>query len=242
VAGGDDIAPLYAGPLGDFIRARNSLAQRLAAEGNRDAAAAVKQLKKPTVTAWAVNQLAHHHSDRISELVDATERVRHAADANELRAATKDRNRVISSLVDLGSDLLEAAGHGAGPAQAEKITQTLLAGSSADEYREELVEGRVTKELQPAGFEDAWTLPAGSIDEQASEEEAELDEARRAAEELADAAAQEERTAAQLEREAEDAELAAEAARRAASRARAKAGAARQRADDALASLTESRR
>lgn len=236
----DEIDSLYAGPLGEFTGARNALAQRLAGEGDRAGAAAVKQLRKPTVTAWAVNQLAHHHGDRIDELLRATDRVRDASNAAELRAATKDRTKLISSLVELASGILEDAGNAAGAAQAEKITQTLLTAST-DEHRDDFVGGRLTKDIQQAGFDDAWGLAEGFIQADAAETETAADEARRRAEELGNAAAAEERRAAQLEQEAENAERLAVGARKAADRARAKAIEARRRADDAVNDLTASR-
>jgi hypothetical protein len=241
VAIDDEIDALFSGPQAHFTETRNALAQRLTAAGDRDAAARVKQLRKPTVTAWAVNQLAHHHRDRLEELLDATDRVRDASNASALRAATKERTKVISSLLDIASQILEDSGNTAGAAQLDRITQTLLAGTSTDEHRDELVHGRLTKDLQPGGFEDAWGL-AGTVmaEEEVGDAEAHADEARRAAEELGEAAAAEERRAAQLEQEAESAERLAEGARRAADRARAKAIEARRRADEALSGLTAS--
>lgn len=236
-----EIDALFSGPLGNFTEARNALAQRLTAEGDREAAAHVKQLRKPTVTAWAVNQLAHHHRDRLEELLEATDRVRDASDASALRAATKERTKVISSLLDVASQILEDAGNAAGAAQLDRITQTLLAGTSADEHRDELMHGRLTKDLQPGGFGDAWGLAETFMaEEDVGEAETHADKARRAAEELGEAAAAEERRAAQLEQEAESAQRLAEGARRAADRARAKAVEARRKADEALTGLTAS--
>jgi hypothetical protein len=239
VAVEDEIDPLFSGPLGNFTEARNALAQRLTAEGDRAAAARVKQLRKPTVTAWAVNQLAHHHRDRLDELLEATDRLRDASNASALRAATKERTKLISSLLDIASQILEDAGNAAGAAQLDRITQTLLAGTSTDEYRDELIQGRLTKDLQPGGFDDAWGLTDTFMaEEDFGDAGTHADEARRAAEKLGEAAAAEERRAAQLEQEAESAQRIAEGARRAADRARAKAIEARRRAEEALAGLS----
>jgi hypothetical protein len=239
VAEENEIDGLFSGPLSHFTVARNALAQRLTAEGDRDAAQRVRQLRKPTVTAWAVNQLVHQHRDRIEELLEATGRVRDASNASALRAATKKRTQIVSSLVDTASQILEGAGNAAGPAQLERITQTLLAGTSTDEYRDELIHGRLTKDLQPGGFADAWGLAETFIaGEDVSDAQSQRDDERRAAEELGEAAAAEERRAAQLEQEAESAERLAQGARRAADRAHAKAIEARRRADEALAGLT----
>jgi hypothetical protein len=49
---------LYALPPGEFTRARDERAKGLRKEGRRDEADEVKALRKPTVAAWALNQLA----------------------------------------------------------------------------------------------------------------------------------------------------------------------------------------
>jgi hypothetical protein len=48
-----DIDRLYALPLEEFTHERDELAKRVRDEGDADAAAAVKALKKPAVAAWA---------------------------------------------------------------------------------------------------------------------------------------------------------------------------------------------
>ena len=52
----EEIDSLYAGPLDEFVRERDELARRLNREGDREACARVKALRKPTVGAWALNQ------------------------------------------------------------------------------------------------------------------------------------------------------------------------------------------
>ena len=54
----DEIDQLFALPLDEFTAARNELARRLKQDGDAEAAEGVRGLAKPTVAAWAVNQLA----------------------------------------------------------------------------------------------------------------------------------------------------------------------------------------
>lgn len=58
---------LYAAKPEEFVARRTALAKQL---GKTDAATLKKQ-KKPTQTAYALNQLARRHPDAIAELVDA---------------------------------------------------------------------------------------------------------------------------------------------------------------------------
>ncbi|MDQ3824053.1 MAG: hypothetical protein M3321_12520, partial [Actinomycetota bacterium] len=66
-----ELDDLYGRPLAEFTAARNDLAKRLKKAGQADEAARVGALGKPTVSAWAVNQLARRQADRVSELLDA---------------------------------------------------------------------------------------------------------------------------------------------------------------------------
>jgi hypothetical protein len=52
-------AGLYRRPLEEFVAARDQLARQLRAAGDRDAARQVAGLRRPSISAWAANQLAH---------------------------------------------------------------------------------------------------------------------------------------------------------------------------------------
>src|SRR4051795_5167544 len=62
---------LYELPLDEFTPPRNELAARLKKAGQGDAAARVKELKKPTVAVWTANQLARREQDEVARLVEA---------------------------------------------------------------------------------------------------------------------------------------------------------------------------
>ena len=59
---------MYAGPLDEFVARRNELARSLSKEGDREGAEGVKELRKPSVAAWAVNQLARPEKMRLRSL------------------------------------------------------------------------------------------------------------------------------------------------------------------------------
>ena len=62
---------LYGLPPGEFTRARDARVKELRTEGDREAADAVKGLRKPTVAAWALNQLARRNRRDVDLLLDA---------------------------------------------------------------------------------------------------------------------------------------------------------------------------
>jgi hypothetical protein len=151
-----ELDDLYAAPPEDFTRARNDLAQRLKQAGQVDAAARVKQLRKPTVPLWAVNQLARSHPDEVRALLAAGDRLRAAQQAalrgksEELRKATAEEREVLRRLTKHAEDLLGQTGH---PADTKRIADTLRAAAVAEAGRELLAQGRLSEELQASGFE-----------------------------------------------------------------------------------------
>ena len=79
---------LYGLPLEQFIPERAALAKALRAEKRRDEAAAVAALRKPSVAAWAVNQLVRSQGSSVQELFAAGDELRDAQ--ARLRAGTGD--------------------------------------------------------------------------------------------------------------------------------------------------------
>jgi hypothetical protein len=223
-----DADALYALPLDEFTSARNALAKRLQSKGDEKAAAAVKALRKPSVTAWAVNQLAHDDSRGIKRLLKATDDVANAGDASSLRRATAARSKVLSELVEAAGSILGDAGRGAGSAQLDKITQTLQTASTTDDHRDDLVHGRLRGDLEPSGFGEIreFAAPGMTIDHRAAA-------AKRKAEELAKKASAAEQRAAKLDARARTLEEQASDARANANRAQQEAERARTRAEAA---------
>ena len=74
---------IYAAPLDGFTKERDRLAKGLAGAGDKSGAARLKGLKKPSISAWVVNQLARQAPEEVAALglvvdhenVDAPERI-----------------------------------------------------------------------------------------------------------------------------------------------------------------------
>src|SRR5215510_13167049 len=84
----DELDALFKVPLTEFTVARNALAARLKKAGNRDEAERVKALSRPTLSAWAVNQLYWTHGDAFKELIAASKRFGKADDMREALSAS----------------------------------------------------------------------------------------------------------------------------------------------------------
>jgi hypothetical protein len=151
-----ELDDLYATPPESFIRARDDLAQRLRQAGQIDGAALVKQLRKPTIPLWAVNQLARRCPGEVRALLEAGDRLRVAQEAalrgetQALHAATAAERKLLHSLTQRGEELLRKTGHSADP---KRIVSTLRTAAVDPAGRELLARGRLSEELEATGFD-----------------------------------------------------------------------------------------
>ena len=145
---------LYRLPLAEFTAARDALAARLKADGDKAGAAAAKSLRKPSVAAWAANQVVWHAGAEWQRLQQASLALRHAhqhaASGEELRAAGREQREALQECEARASELLYRDGHAVGPGLLQKVGGTLLALSYG---APEATPGRLEQELQPPGFE-----------------------------------------------------------------------------------------
>jgi hypothetical protein len=245
---------VYGLPLGEFVAARDELAKRARAEGQRAIAARVKELRKPTVSAWVVNRLARDHELDVQRLLTAGERLEAAQraavagrDAEAFREARVDEQRALERLAANARELLRREGHGSGV--QERVLRTLRAAAGTAEGRERLQRGRLTEDVEPQGFE----AFAGIVPTQPSrqperkqprggdrtEQRRAVEEARRRLRDMKKRAAELARDASAADQEARQAERRAQDLRGEAEQARAEADAAAESVADAERELEE---
>jgi hypothetical protein len=236
---------LYTLDPSEFTAARDRLAAELKKAGERDGAAEVKALRRPTVTAWALNQLARRHGDEVRLLLAASAEVARAqvevsagGETSAFRRLTKERRELVHRLAAAGTAVLDEREAGSGGGRRDALVTALEAASMDEEGGEALLAGRLTTEPQPAaGFGGFLTAAVASAEGtsrtgpsrgevRAARDRAER--ARSAATEAAEAAAAAEEKAAGLERQLAD--------------ARSRAGRARTRADEAAEAADEAER
>ncbi|HEX2030903.1 MAG TPA: hypothetical protein VHL78_05820 [Actinomycetota bacterium] len=232
------IAALYDLPPEEFIAARDRLARELRDAGDASAAD-VRKLRRPTLGAWVVNQLARNHGDELGELIAVGERLRAAQRAvieggsrEALREAGNERRSLIDRLLDRAQQLLAERGSPVARGRLDGVEGSLMAATMSEEAAGEVRQGKLARELEaPAGFEAAGfgevapAAPPPARDRRAERLRAQAAEAA----EEADAVEEEAR---RLENEAVQAERAARDARAAADRAADRAAKARRRAED----------
>ncbi|MGI8427075.1 MAG: alanine-zipper protein [Actinomycetota bacterium] len=241
---GDDLPKaadeLFALALAEFTTARNDLAKQLKADGDPKASAEVAALAKPSLAAWALNQLARGQSNLIEEMIKADEALRAPKSRAEIREASQVRNEIIRKIVLAASDVLTANGHNAGPAVAQKITQTLLAVGATADASQDLLAGRLQKDLEPGALEPSWEQQPGASSGPTPDTSDQV-EAQRRRKALSDEVTKLSNTADDLRRKAEEAQDRAINARVDAERAEATAELAEKKADDASEALERKR-
>jgi hypothetical protein len=253
----EELGRLYALPLDEFTSARNELAKQLRKESRREEADHVKALAKPSVAAWAVNQLAHRRTKRLRALLEAADEVRSAQEralkgsgGDELREASQRERQLVTELRREARQLLAEGGHAASDATLQRVATTLSSAAVDAEARPLLEAGRLSEEVAASGF-DAFAGMA--VPSQAPRAPARGRPAPKAREERPPSAGEERRRLAELrkqaralDKEARDAEREAMRAARAAERAEREAEraaeAARRAADDAKEAADEASR
>ena len=234
----DELDRLFGLPPGEFVAARNDLAHRMKQAGQNAIAARVRELKKPTVAVWTVNQLARGHPKDVEALLAAAERLRTAqeeaiggGDTAALRAATTAERGAVRMLTQKASDILAAEGHPPTPAVLDRVASTLRAAAVNADAREQLAAGRLSEELESTGFGalEGMRVPTRPAPREAKKRTGAAAERRRTERlrKLSERARKLAGDAEEAEREADRAEAAAASARRKADRARAAAERAR---------------
>jgi hypothetical protein len=200
---------LYGAPLGEFITKRDARAKELR-KSDRAASDAVKKLRKPSVSAAAVNQLARSSAGDVEALLAAGEALRQAqlggGDRDAVRSAARDEREAVEKLAAAAGKL--------SPGTLEEVRETLHAAASDDDVRELVRRGVLTEARRPMGFAGLApsAAPGGRSAKPRPKPEADADA-------KADAEAE---AKAEAKRHAE-AEREAEAERRRAAKARVKA-------------------
>jgi hypothetical protein len=159
--GEDPVEGLYALPLDRFVAERNALARELKQAGEKERAEEVAALRKPSLVAWTVNQLAHSRRRDVDLLLDAGKRL---VDAQQASISTGDRadlDAAQSSLRSAVSTLTSAAGtllgSRASPSTLARVAETLRSAATGADGRELLARGMLEEELSDTG----WDIVAG---------------------------------------------------------------------------------
>lgn len=151
---------LYGLPLEQFIPERGALAKALRQGGDRERAKEVTAMRKPSLAAWAVNQLVRTKHKEANELFKAGDALQQAqsellegrGDGKALRDAVARERHAVDTLSAQARGLLSADGHELTPATLEKVSDTLHAAALDPGAREQVEAGRLVRELRHVGM------------------------------------------------------------------------------------------
>ena len=145
---------LYGLAPGEFTSARDARAKELRSGGGREAANAVKALRKPTVAAWALNQLSRRNGKDLDRLLAAGEKLRGAQEellaGGDRSAFQKAAARERELVAELTATAVKLAGEG-GTGLEEKVAATLHAAALDEDTADELRAGRLLREREAIG-------------------------------------------------------------------------------------------
>jgi hypothetical protein len=156
----DEVINLYRGDLSQFVARRTALSKALRA-ADAPTAAAVAKLRKPSVSAWAIDQVAAEDPDLIANLLAAGADARQAqqlaaegkGSGDELRAASTRLRDSLEAATHAAEASLAATGHATGDETVRQIRTTLQsAATGGAEARVALWRGALDGNLGPAGF------------------------------------------------------------------------------------------
>jgi hypothetical protein len=151
---------LYGLPLERFVTERGALAKSLRAQGDREQAASVAGRRKPSVAAWAVNQLVRTQDRAVASLFQAGDVLLHTqaelvagrGNARALREAAERERAAVDELVKTSRGLLSTKGYELTQATLDHVTATLHAAALSEDAREKVRDGCLERELRYVGF------------------------------------------------------------------------------------------
>jgi hypothetical protein len=155
---------LYSLAPEDFVAVRNARQKEVRADGDKETAAQIGKLTKPSVVAWLGNQLAREHRDEIESLLELGEALRHATAAlsgEALRELSRQQRELVQALVRQAKRLAEDSGRRVNLETERGLADTLHAALADPEAAALLVSGRLTVGLQSVGFGAVGVFGAG---------------------------------------------------------------------------------
>lgn len=146
-----------------FTAARDARAAEARRDKDRDLAAALKALKRPSASAWLANVLVRRRPDEVDRLLSLAADLREAQDrlaGDQLRALSQQRHRVVAALVQEARRLGTEAGQAVSDGAARELQETLEAAMGDPAAAAALRNGRLTGALAYSGI----GTPSGGAD------------------------------------------------------------------------------
>ena len=147
-----DADDLYRLAPEDFTAARDAAAEQARADGDREGAAALKALRRPTVSAWLLNTLVHEDADLVEQLLALAPGLAQAqagGDAAALRSLGEQRRQLVGAVV---ARVVAVGDRPVAAAVRDEVASTLEAALADPASADALRSGRLVRALSYAGF------------------------------------------------------------------------------------------
>jgi hypothetical protein len=138
-----------------FTSSRSAEVRAARSAGNRELAAAVAQLRRPTVGAWLANQLARECKDELEGLLDlgtSMRKAQEAGDGAELRLLARQRREMVAGLISQAKRLARTRDQPLSENSTRELENTLEAGVATADAADALRSGRLNVGLTYSGF------------------------------------------------------------------------------------------
>lgn len=153
----EDVADeLYALAPEDFTASRNARATAAKRDGDRELAAAVQRLRKPTAGAWLLNQLVRQRRREVEEVLELGIRLRAAQGtlgAADLRALDAQRRQLTRAVAQQAVAIGLAAGRKVSTQVAAEVEETLRSAMVDPDAGTALATGLLTDTFSSNGLE-----------------------------------------------------------------------------------------
>jgi hypothetical protein len=150
----DIVRELYVLPPAEFVTARNELVRQARAAGSREVAERLRQLRRPTRSAWLVNLLASDSRamQRLSALGRELRDAQTGLVRTELRNLAEQRRQLIADLLDRTTAHAAEAGVRLTPTVLSEVEATLQAALVDLAGALTIRNGRLVRPLSHSGF------------------------------------------------------------------------------------------
>ena len=157
---------LYALPMEEFTPSRDARAKEL--KGDKELAAAVKKLKKPSVAAWVVNLFVRRQGAQVDQVIAVGVALREAQqgmDGAELRALTRQRRQLTSAVTQEARSLAREEGLKVTQAVADQVEATLTAAMLDPRCADAVRSGLLIAALASTGVDEVDVAGAVAVPE-----------------------------------------------------------------------------
>jgi hypothetical protein len=149
------VASLHRGGFDEFVAERKRLAAELKAAGDKEGAARLTKHTRPTISAWAVNQLWWREREAMERLFSAARRLREGDNEQ-----SREHRQALALLRERARTLLADSGHASVESTLRRVTTTLSALAVNGGFEPD-APGALANDRDPPGFE-AGFAPSAS--------------------------------------------------------------------------------